>query len=58
MIKLLQSQILKLILLIKLRNSSYHGGVMTPVRYMYVTMTIVMKLQKVPAMVLYCFQRK
>ena len=44
--------------MIKLRISSYHGGVRTPMRYMYVTMTIVMKLQKVPAMVLYCFQRK
>ena len=38
--------------------SSYQGGVRTPVRYMYVNITIVMKLQNVPAMVLYCFQRK
>ena len=38
--------------------SSYQGGVRTPVRYMYVTMTIVVEAQKVPAMVLYCFQRK
>ena len=47
-----------MIFMIKLRISSYHGGVRTPVRYMYVTMTIVMKLEKLPDMVLYCFQRK
>ena len=44
--------------MIKLRVSSYHGEGRTPVRYMYVTITIVMKLQKVPAVALYCFQRK
>ena len=44
--------------MIRFRISAYHGGGRTPVRYMYVTMTIVMKLQKVPVMVLYCFQRK
>ena len=31
----------------------YQGGVRTPVRYMYVTRTIVMKVQRVPAVVLY-----
>ena len=44
--------------MLKLRIFSYQSGSRTPMRYMYVTMTIVMKLQKVPATVLYCFQRK
>ena len=44
--------------MIKLKISSYHGEERTPVRYMYVNMTIVMKLHRVPATVLYCFQRK